>query len=136
MQLLVWKIINTEEMGNKMNLITLVRIGIFLLFSGLMIFDYFPKIVFNDMSKTTMTIGIIAVVIIYMVINRKTDEDNEKNSFIGEAAFILYTLVLIGVLTLMGGKSTVGISFNNPILWFVLLLTIVDMTLRYRKINA
>ncbi|KON67612.1 hypothetical protein AKG34_01245 [Peribacillus butanolivorans] len=119
-----------------MNLITLVRIGIFLLFSGLMIFDYFPNIVFNDMSKTTMTIGIIAVVIIYLVINRKTDEDNEKNSFIGEAAFILYTLVLIGVLTLMGGKSTVGISLNNPILWFVLLLTIVDMTLRYRKINA
>lgn len=44
--------------------------------------------------------------------------------------------MLIGVLTLMGGKSTVGISLNNPILWFVLLLTIFEMTLRYRKINA
>jgi len=36
----------------------------------------------------------------------------------------------------MGGKSTVGISLNNPMLWFVLLLTIVDMTVRYRKMNA
>ncbi|MGW6299428.1 hypothetical protein [Peribacillus butanolivorans] len=83
-----------------------------------------------------MIIGIIIVVIIYIAINRKTDEDNKKSSFIGEAAFILYSLILIGVLTLMGGESTVGISLNNPILWFVLLLSLVDMALRHRKINA
>ncbi|MDM5358462.1 hypothetical protein [Peribacillus sp. ACCC06369] len=117
-----------------MKLKILLRIGILLLFSFLMIFDYFPHIVFNDIPETALTFGIISVAIIYIVLNRKTEKECE-HSLIVEAVFIFYTLVLIGVLTLMGGESTVGISLKNPILWFVLLLTIVDMTLRYRKIN-
>ncbi|MGE7763022.1 hypothetical protein [Peribacillus sp. NPDC097895] len=116
-----------------MNMKILLRIGIFLLFSFLMIFDYFPHIIFNDIPKTVLTIGMISLAIVYIVINQKTEKNCETNSLIGEAAFIFYMFVLIGVLTLMGGKSTVGISLNNPILWFVLLLTIVDMTVRYRR---
>lgn len=122
-------------MGNKMNLKILLRIGIFLLFSFLMIFDYFPHPVLKDIPKTVLTIGVVSLAVVYIVINRKTEKDCE-NSLIGEAVLIFYMLVLIGVLTVMGGKSTVGISLNNPMLWFVLLLTIVDMTVRYRKMNA
>ncbi|MED3785966.1 hypothetical protein P4576_01700 [Peribacillus frigoritolerans] len=115
-----------------MNLKILLRIGIFLLFSFLMIFDYFPHLVLKDIPKTALTIGMISLAVVYIVINRKTEKDCE-NALIGEAVFIFYMLVLIGLLTVMGGKSTVGISLNNPMLWFVLLLTIVDMTVRYRK---
>ncbi|MFS0763546.1 hypothetical protein [Peribacillus phoenicis] len=118
-----------------MKLKRLLRIGIFLLFSILIIFDYFPNIVFNAIPKTTLTIGIISLALIYIVINRGNAKESE-NSLILEAVFIFYTLVLLVVLTLMGGKSNVGISLKNPILWFVLLLTIADMTLRYRKFNA
>ncbi|WHY58836.1 hypothetical protein [Peribacillus simplex] len=118
-----------------MNLKILLRIGIFLLFSFLMIFDYFPHLVFKDIPKTALTIGMISLAVVYIIINRKTEKDCE-NALIGEAVFIFYMLVLIGLLTVMGGKSTVGISLNNPMLWFVLLLTIVDMTVRYRKMNA
>ncbi|MES1040848.1 hypothetical protein [Peribacillus simplex] len=118
-----------------MKLKILLRIGIFLLFSFLIIFDYFPNIVFNAIPKTTLTIGIISLAFIYIVINRGNTKESES-SLILEAVFIFYTLVLIGVLTLMGGESIVGISLKTPILWIVLVLTLVDMTLRYRKINA
>ncbi|MFD6211462.1 hypothetical protein [Peribacillus sp. NPDC060253] len=92
-----------------MNLKILLRIGIFLLFSFLMIFDYFPHIIFNDSPKTALTIGMISLAIIYIVINQKTEKNCETNSLIGESAFIFYMLVLIGALTLLGG----GIHCRN-----------------------
>lgn len=76
-------------MGNKMNLKILLRIGIFLLFSFLMIFDYFPHLVLKDIPKTALTIGMVPLAVVYIVINRKT-EKNCENSLIGEAVFIFY----------------------------------------------
>ncbi|MEY8757651.1 hypothetical protein AB9M93_24685 [Peribacillus frigoritolerans] len=84
-----------------MNLKILWRIGIFLLFSFLMIFDYFPHPVLKDIPKPVLTIGVVSLAVVYIVINRKTEKDCE-NSLIGEAVLIFYMLVLIGVLTVMG----------------------------------
>lgn len=113
-------------------MILLTRIVILVLFSILIIIDYFPSNL--DVSKSISFI-IIALVVINSVIHRNNANRNEKTSLISEVILVSYILILISVLTILGGKSSTGISFNNAMFWFVLLLSIIDMISRHNKLK-
>lgn len=115
----------------------LTRIVIFLLFSILIIIDYFPfNLDDSFFNNKSISFIIIALVVINSVIHRNNANRNEKTSLISEVILVSYILILISLLTILGGESSTGISFNNAVFWFVLLLSIIDMISRYKKLKT
>ena len=50
-----------------------------------------------------------------------------------QLGFTAYLLLLIGCLSLLGGRSTSGISFENPYLWIMLTLSLGGSLISWRK---
>lgn len=102
-------------------------------FIFLVVLDFFPAAI-NIQSKI-----IIFLIILFGIISVVTqDKDNVKsNAYISKigSPLILTTLLvlLIIILTLMGGQSQSGVGIDNPVIWLLYLATIISVLFKKRK---
>lgn len=103
--------------------------------SLLLAYDFFPKI-----SQTLtlpisffllLTVGLLLISVLFKR-NRNADD---KEVLKWQVFITTYLLFLILLFTVLGGKSTTGISFSNGFLWIMLLISIFDIFSRWKKIK-
>lgn len=97
----------------------------------LLAYDYFavlPDII--KIPQFVFQVTFFVLFIISMIIGR--DED-DSNSWKWQVFIIVYIVTLMLVFSLLGGKSSVGISFSNTEFWIVLGISLIQIYIEWRK---
>ncbi|PJN89340.1 hypothetical protein [Bacillus sp. mrc49] len=100
----------------------------------LLVFDFFPSILPNIILPKII-LGLLIGFYLSLLLKKERHADH-RAKFKEQMLSTLYLLFLIGLLTALGGKSSVGISFDNAFLWLVLLLPCFQIYLNWRKVKA
>ena len=96
----------------------------------LLLKDHFPQLMGFDMGKW-IAIAVISILFLAGGFASKK-HNNVKRQALWMLASTFYLLALLVVLPLFGGKSSMGISLGNPIIWLLLAITAVQI---YFKIS-
>lgn len=113
-----------------------VIVSIFLAgFTLLMINDYFPNMLMSFHIPKWLIISLM--VIIFLISNFFVkEEDNERHTLNWLIISTGYIVLLMLVLSFLGGNSSTGITFSNPIIWVLLVIVLIDIFAKQRKIKA
>ncbi len=103
------------------------------LLSVLLIIDYlFTTVV---IAPKILLITLIALIVISDVIFKKNkSEVSLKKRLFQDIIFTAYLVLLIGLLTIIGGNSNTGISFSNVYFWIVIGIWIIKLLIQFNKI--
>ncbi|MRH45099.1 hypothetical protein GH741_20875 [Aquibacillus halophilus] len=108
-----------------------IEIAVITCITLLLIGDYFSTFVLaNGISKWIL---LIVIVVLFTRSKRWNRKDNPTSGYKWHLFLILYTVLIIGILTLLGGKSQVGISFYNPFFWIIMGIAMLEMVYSARK---
>ncbi|MCP2035298.1 L-asparagine transporter-like permease [Planomicrobium sp. HSC-17F08] len=95
-------------------------------FTLLLINNFFPEVLpFLTVSKWFVLAFIFVIFICISVMGNK--EKEESRTFKWTLFSSLYLMFLIVALSLLGGQSTSGISLDNPIVWILLLVSLLQI---------
>ena len=97
----------------------------------LLLKDHFPQLMGFDMGKW-IAIAVISILFLAGGFAAKK-HSNGKTQALWMLASTFYLLALLIVLPLFGGKSSMGISFSNPIIWLLLAITAVQISSKLSK---
>ncbi|QBP43123.1 hypothetical protein E2636_15490 [Paenisporosarcina antarctica] len=101
----------------------------------LLIFYYFPNIPLASSIPKGTLILLIIVLCIFSILFRRYIHPSSLEIFKWKVLSTIYLLFLMVLLTILGGKSTVGIAFNNVFLWIALLLINYEMFSQWKKVK-
>jgi hypothetical protein len=108
---------------------------IILSFTLLFLYDYFPNIPLAGVIPENILIALIFGLYLFsLFFKRYRDTDNIK-ILKWQIYSTLYILFLMGLFTVLGGKSASGISFDNGFLWVFLIISIFDMKSQWKKVK-
>lgn len=108
---------------------------ILICFTLLLAYDYFPTLSqMVPVPKILLIFLIPGLFLISRILNRKNSVDI-KTALKEQVLFTFYVLFLIGLFTILGGESSVGISFSNGIFWLVLFISLIEMFMEWKKVN-
>lgn len=93
-----------------------------LIITLLLINDFFPVLFLSDIVSPEVPLGAL-IGLFLSVLFKKDGHANHDARIKAQLFYTLYLLSLVGLLTALGGRSTIGISFNDVFLWIVLLLS-------------
>lgn len=108
---------------------------ILLIFTLLLVYDYFPNIFFVNILPKSILIIFILGICLFSLLFKKHHTMSNKPILKWQILLTIYPLFLIGLLTLLGGKSSVGLSFHSIGLWIAFLLSVLEMLRQWKKIK-
>lgn len=110
---------------------TIINVCIFIFFTLLFVNDFFPATPLAEiLSKKIILVILIVLVGINLVSSKGTYKKLSKKAYAG---LTLYTVGLWIVLTLLGGESEIGLSYNSPIFYLIVLVLGFDLLRVYRQ---
>ncbi|RAZ69155.1 hypothetical protein [Planococcus maitriensis] len=110
----------------------LISVVLLLNLSLLLINDYFPGTLEAIGIPVWLLFAIMAVMIVLSALSLKPDK--EKHFLITfPVVSVIYPLLLLVVLTALGGESASGLSLTSPILWIGVIVTLAVFRRTYRK---
>ena len=118
-----------------MKLLKYLYIFALLFISLLLVFDYFPNLSFASSIPKSVLILLIIVLFIFSILFRRYINPSSLEIFKWQMLSTIYLLFLMVLLTILGGKSIVGIAFTNVFLWIALLLTSYEMFSQWKKVK-
>ncbi|MGE7690131.1 hypothetical protein ACQKMI_13120 [Lysinibacillus sp. NPDC097214] len=126
---------NLEKKGgsNLINFIKPVDFIFILAFTLLFVLDYFPNIPLADSIPKGVLIALILGLFIFSLIFKKDRDINNKEILQWQIFLTIYILLIMGILTILGGQSSSGIAFDNGVFWIVLLISLFDIYSQYKK---
>ncbi|POZ56452.1 hypothetical protein LYSIN_01235 [Lysinibacillus sphaericus] len=99
----------------------------------LMIYDFFPELVnIIDIPHNILVSIMLFTFLLGILVGGKKKDTNKTDTFVNIAS-MLYLILLVLVLTILGGVSQVGISLSNPVTWLLVVLTIVGVLKKDKK---
>ncbi|MET1180376.1 hypothetical protein ABG775_20785 [Peribacillus simplex] len=98
----------------------------------LLIYDFFPVSLLSHIVSSEVLLGIMIVLFLSVQFKKDGHADHEMR-IKAQFFYTLYLLSLVGLLTALGGRSTIGISFNDVFLWIVLLLSCYPIFSYWKK---
>ncbi|MEK4024835.1 hypothetical protein [Sporosarcina sp. FSL W7-1283] len=102
----------------------------------LLIYDFFPELNKFLRLSTPIFIGLFLMILLSgFYLNRIKNESSLPFNLAWQVTLTSYLFILIIVFILLGGDSQVGISLSNPVLWIVLMFTVVEDIRQYRKMK-
>lgn len=114
-----------------MRLSTILNFCILVFFTLLFVNDFFPQTTIAEiLSKKIILLILIALVIIQI------GSDKGRYKKLSKKAYVVLTIYTVGlwiVLTLLGGESQLGLSFNSPIFYIIVLLLALDILRVFRQ---
>ncbi|KOS62059.1 hypothetical protein FJQ98_08205 [Lysinibacillus agricola] len=114
-----------------MRLSTILNFCIFVFFTLLFVNDFFPHTTIAEiLSKKIILLILVALVIVQIATDKGRYKKLSKKVYVG---LTIYTVGLWIVLTLLGGESQIGLSFNSPIFYIIVLLLALDLLRVYRQ---
>lgn len=110
---------------------TIINFSVLAFFTLLFVNDFFPATTIAEVfSQKIILFIIIALVILQLAVTKGRERNLSKKAYFG---LTIYIFSLWIVLTLFGGKSQAGLSFNGPFFYIVVLLLSLDLLRMYRK---
>ncbi|WP_432703273.1 hypothetical protein [Lysinibacillus sphaericus] len=110
---------------------TIINVCIFSFFTLLFVNDFFPATPLAEiLSKKIILVILIVLVGINLVSSKGTYKKLSKKAYAG---LTLYTVGLWIVLTLLGGESEIGLSYNSPIFYLIVIVLGFDLLRVYRQ---
>lgn len=114
-----------------MKLSTILNFFILVFFTLLFVNDFFPYTTLAEiLSKQIILLILIALVIIQIASDKGKYKKLSKKAYVG---LTVYTVGLWIVLTLLGGESQLGLSYNSPFFYLIVLLLALDLLRVYRQ---
>jgi len=114
-----------------MRLSTILNFCILVFFTLLFVNDFFPHTTIAEiLSKKIILLILMALVIIQIASDKDRYKKISKKAYVG---LTVYTVGLWIVLTLLGGESQIGLSFNSPIFYIIVLLLTLDLLRIFRQ---
>ncbi|MGG4267230.1 hypothetical protein [Peribacillus simplex] len=98
----------------------------------LLIYDFFPVFFLSDIVSPEVLLWVMIGLFLSDLFKKNSHTDHDAR-IKEQLIYTLYLLSLVGVLTALGGRSTIGISFNDVFLWIVLLLTCYHIFSYWKK---
>lgn len=118
-----------------MRLLKSLEITLVIIYTLLFIYDYFPDFPLGDPLSAGVLSGIIVGLILLSLFFKEYRNPTNKDILIWELFIFIYTLFLIALLTVLGGKSSVGLSFDNGFFRVLVLVAVFEIYFRWRKVN-
>ena len=110
---------------------TIINVCIFIFFTLLFVNDFFPATPLAEiLSEKIILVILIVLVGINLVSSKGTYKKLSKKAYAG---LTLYTVGLWIVLTLLGGESEIGLSYNSPIFYLIVIVLGFDLLRVYRQ---
>ncbi|MCS1382590.1 hypothetical protein NXZ75_10330 [Lysinibacillus sphaericus] len=110
---------------------TIINVCIFIFFTLLFVNDFFPATPLAEiLSKKIILVILIVLVGVNLVSSKGTYKKLSKKAYAG---LTLYTVGLWIVLTLLGGESEIGLSYNSPIFYLIVIVLGFDLLRVYRQ---
>lgn len=103
--------------------------------SLLLVYDFFPNFPFADFVPTNVLIPLILVLMVLSILLKQYNDTNKKDLLKSQLFWTIYLLLLIVILTVLGGQSKTGISLDSGVLWIVFLISIVGPFSQWRKLK-
>ena len=104
------------------------------IFTLLFIYDFFPNIPLADaIPKGVLITGILGL-LLFSFLFKKYKEPDHKEILKWQVFMTIYILSLMGILTLLGGRSSSGIAFDCGFLWVVLFIALFEMYGQWKKV--
>lgn len=104
-----------------------------LLVTILLVNDYFPSLSISQAIPKKVLLGLIIGMIIISNLFNRYKNSASSNIFKWGVWWLLYFIFLLGLLTVLGGKSRTDISFDNGFMWVVILLSVIELFSKYKK---
>ena len=119
---------------------TIMKKKIHNLFSGLTIFsfilmivvDFFPEAI-NIQLRTILFILILVGIIAALTKDKAIIKSNPIISKVPTLSFGTSLILLLVILTLMGGQSESGIGINNPIIWLLYFASVISVLFKKKR---
>lgn len=111
----------------------MLHVAFMVFISLLLAYDYFS--VLNEMFYILMLvfIGVLVCMVIFSTFFER--RNNTSNSLKWQLFILLYITTLMGVFSLMGGKSTVGLSLTNKFIWIVIIISFIEMFFEWKRVD-
>ncbi|SEN72075.1 hypothetical protein SAMN05192533_11862 [Mesobacillus persicus] len=101
----------------------------------LFIYDYFPEsLLAYKIPKFLVISAFFGIIILSFLLKRYRNRDS-KEILKWQLTSTIYILLLMSLLTALGGESVSGLSLDSGLVWIVLLFSIYEMSTRWRKVN-
>ncbi|MBT2582613.1 hypothetical protein [Planococcus sp. ISL-109] len=100
--------------------------------SLLLVNDYFPGTLAEIGIPPLMLFAVMAAMIVLIALRLQPQRDKHFLVLFPLIA-VVYPLLLLFVLTALGGESKSGFSLTSPILWIGVLVTLATFRRTYRK---
>lgn len=113
----------------------LTSIFLVICFTVLLAYDFFPEISNILAVPRALVIFLLIAIFILSILFARDKDGHSKRSLKWEIFIIAYILGVMGLFTFLGGESSVGLSFNNEIIWIVAAISVFDIFQRWRKRN-
>ncbi|SOC43719.1 hypothetical protein [Ureibacillus acetophenoni] len=107
----------------------------FFVMSLLLVYDFFPNFPFADSVPTNVLIPLILVLMVLSILLKQYNDKSKKDLLKAQIFWTIYLLLLIVILTVLGGQSKTGIALDNGVLWIAVLISLVGPLSRWRKLK-
>jgi hypothetical protein len=118
-----------------MNFLNLLHIIFLFAFTLFFAYDFFPNIPFGnaipDGALIAMFIGLFLFSLLFKSMRFTSNIDKLKWNIFSTT----YLVFLIVLFTILGGKSSIGLSFDNGGLWGILTFLIYNIFSQWKKIK-
>lgn len=108
---------------------------IYLAFTLLFVYDYFPDNFLSYKIPKEVMITVFVGLFLFSLFFKRFRGTDDKVVLRWQISSTAYILFLMGLLTALGGKSVSGISFDSGYLWIVFLFSVFDMYSKWKKMK-
>ena len=114
----------------------IILVALLLLITVLLIIDYFPELININMNSNFILAAFILAMVVSLVANRtRDDREYLKSTLLWQMTGIVYILLLVSILTILGGSSDTIISLTNIFFWLAIGISAYDAYNTYSELK-
>lgn len=106
-----------------------------IIFTPVIVFDYFPNLSLARAIPNGIFLWLFLSLLFISFLFKRFSDDNPREGLEWQVLSLVYLLLLLALLTILGGQSTAGIAFDSPFLWLILLISCFDIYSRWKKLK-
>ncbi|MDO6654652.1 hypothetical protein [Anaerobacillus sp. 1_MG-2023] len=101
----------------------------------LLIYDYFPDMSLQETFPSSILLLLMFGTVVASFLFKRLREYTVKELFQSQLFMIIYLLFLLAVLKLVGGESTLGISFSNLGVQVIVIMSLLQLVVLWKKLK-
>lgn len=114
----------------------IILTAVLLLITVLLIIDYFPELINVELNSNFILVAFLLAIAVSLIVNRKeNDRVHLKITLQWQVLVIVYVLLLVSILSILGGSSDTVISLTNVFFWLAIAISVFDAYKTYTELK-